>query len=573
MVINSEKDTKMKRNYDVIIMGGGLAGLTLSLQLKQAKKDISILVLERRDGAAPDAAHKVGESTVELGTHYIREVLGLKKYMEARQLPKHGLRFFFSPLHKDDITQRVELGPKNLLPVPSHQIDRGSFENDMTIMSLGLGNEVEVGAKVENMDTIDGVHHVTYSINGKQMTASARWAVDATGRGSFLKRKFGFAQSVNHAVNSAWFRVDYKIDIDSWSDDAKWHSHVQPGMRFLSTVHLMDDGYWVWIIPLYGNRTSVGIVADPALHPFEDYNKLDKALDWIRKNEPQFALDLDQNLDKILDFKIMKHFAHGSGQLYSQDRWAVVGEAGFFLDPFYSPGTDFISMANTWVSDLILRDLEGEDVALRTKIYAEVHRAIFENWMPIYDNQYPLWGHTQIMVAKIFWDWGAYWSINTLLFVNHGITNIALLRKISAGPTSLLQRYGELSTRMQGMLKEWGPYDTADITGRYTDPFDLAFLRKFQEDIVEIQIETDVLLSKLHSNMEMLEKIASEIFRLASNMAHGTSLEMDVDPYTMTMDPTKTLTSVNSKMVAWDAYVASEMRHMWLYPLPEEATV
>jgi hypothetical protein len=405
------------------------------------------------------------------------------------------------------------------------------------------------------------------------MTASARWAVDATGRGSFLKRKFGFAQSVNHAANSAWFRVDYKIDIDSWSDDAKWHSHVQPGMRFLSTVHLMDDGYWVWIIPLYGNRTSVGIVADPALHPFEDYNKLDKALDWIRKNEPQFASDLDQNLDKILDFKVMKHFAHGSGQLYSQDRWAVVGEAGFFLDPFYSPGTDFISMANTWVSDLILRDLAGEDVALRTKIYAEVHRAIFENWMPIYDNQYPLWGHTQIMVAKIFWDWGAYWSINTLLFVNHGITNITLLRRISAGPTSLLQRYGELSTRMQGMLKEWGPYDTADITSRYTDPFDLAFLRKFQEDIVEIQIETDVLLNKLHSNMEMLEKIASEIFRLASNMAHGTPLEMDVDPYTMTMDPTKTLTSVNSKMVAWDAYVASEMRNMWLYPLPEEATV
>ena len=68
----------MKTNYDVCILGGGLAGLTLSLQLKQANPKISILVIERRKGEAPDSAHKVGESTVELGTYYLREVLNLK---------------------------------------------------------------------------------------------------------------------------------------------------------------------------------------------------------------------------------------------------------------------------------------------------------------------------------------------------------------------------------------------------------------------------------------------------------------------------------------------------------------
>ena len=30
-----------------------------------------------------------------------------------------------------------------------------------------------------------------------------------------------------------------------------------------------------------------------------------------------------------------------------RDRWALVGEAGPFLDPFYSPGSDYIAMANT----------------------------------------------------------------------------------------------------------------------------------------------------------------------------------------------------------------------------------
>ena len=65
-------------HYDVIIPGGGLAGLTLSIQLKRAMPHIKILVLERRKSEATIAAHKVGESTVELGSHYLRNVLGLK---------------------------------------------------------------------------------------------------------------------------------------------------------------------------------------------------------------------------------------------------------------------------------------------------------------------------------------------------------------------------------------------------------------------------------------------------------------------------------------------------------------
>ena len=50
--------------YDVAILGGGLAGLTLAIQLKRQRPDTSVAVLEKRDGPAPLAAFKVGESTV-----------------------------------------------------------------------------------------------------------------------------------------------------------------------------------------------------------------------------------------------------------------------------------------------------------------------------------------------------------------------------------------------------------------------------------------------------------------------------------------------------------------------------
>ena len=50
----------------VLVMGGGLAGLCLALQLRQRFAALDIVVLERRRHPVPLSAHKVGESTVEI---------------------------------------------------------------------------------------------------------------------------------------------------------------------------------------------------------------------------------------------------------------------------------------------------------------------------------------------------------------------------------------------------------------------------------------------------------------------------------------------------------------------------
>ena len=63
---------------DVVIMGGGLAGLSLAIQLKNKAPDASIMVIEKAHFPRPEAALKVGESTVEVGSHYFEKILGLK---------------------------------------------------------------------------------------------------------------------------------------------------------------------------------------------------------------------------------------------------------------------------------------------------------------------------------------------------------------------------------------------------------------------------------------------------------------------------------------------------------------
>jgi flavin-dependent dehydrogenase len=117
--------------YDVAILGGGLAGLTLAIQLKQARPETSILVLEKREGPAPLAAFKVGESTVPAGAHYFADVVGMDEHLHKEQLIKCGLRYFPPGDGNRDITNRVEMGPPAFPPHDNFQIDRGLFENKL----------------------------------------------------------------------------------------------------------------------------------------------------------------------------------------------------------------------------------------------------------------------------------------------------------------------------------------------------------------------------------------------------------------------------------------------------------
>ncbi len=526
----------MQKEYDVVIAGGGLAGLTLSIQLKQANPNITILILESRDKAAAIAAHKVGESTVELATHYYREVLGLKDYLEEFELPKHGLRFFFTDEKKTELSNRVELGPRLKLPVPSHQLDRGTFENFLEKHTKELGTDFLLAARAK--DVVFGensnLHTVTYAHEREDKTIRTKWLVDATSRISLLKKKLGFQKEAPHNVNAAWFRVKGVVDIDDWSDNEEWKTFLAPKLRYLSTVHFMDKGYWLWIIPLGSKNTSIGIVADEDIHPFETINTYEKAVAWIHKHEPQAAKHVCPNKEDILDFRILKHFAHDSKRIYSSDRWAVTGEAGAFLDPFYSPGSDFISLNNTWLSDLILRDYKGEDITVRAQIYEQTHLSWFTDWLPIYQDKYKLMGNTQIMVFKIFWDWAIYWSVPCLLFTNHGFTDLKVLKELFVSEKSLGRKFGKLNKAVQDLFLDWLPHEKAIFENRYIDPLDLNYLKSFQRGIDEMH-GADTIVNKVAENMVVLEKVAAELFRLISHQVNQTPLDIIVDTYSIVL--------------------------------------
>lgn len=502
---------------DVVILGGGLAGLTLALQLRRQDPDLSIRIIERRAHPVPEAAFKVGESTVEIGAHYFANVLGLREHLSKEHIRKFGFRFFFSD-RSGRIDPCTELGVSRLLPTPSWQIDRGRFENFLGQHVKAQGIEFIDGATVRGIDLADDgtLHRVRYQQGDAAHEIEARWVIDAAGRAGLLKRRLGLGKSNAHDVNSCWWRVEGFVDPNDWSDDEAWLSRCDPRDRWRSTNHLCGEGYWVWMIPLGSGTHSIGIVADEASHPLATINSHDKAMAWLRVHQPQLAASLERPQHALLDFMFMRHFSHDCTQVYSHDRWAITGEAGLFLDPFYSPGSDFIAISNTYIADLIARDRAGQAFEPYADLYQQLLRSFYDNTMTLYQDQYPLFGNARVMPVKVIWDYAYYWAVLAPLFMSGRIAALGVLGRLR----SQFERARVLNLAMQPFLRAWGEMDDHGIRedGRLLDQYVIPWFHEMNRALND-QDDDAAFVARISGNLVTMEKLAREVFD-AVRVAH-----------------------------------------------------
>lgn len=401
-------------DFDLVICGGGLAGLALALQVRAAVPAASVAVLERQARPLPLACHKVGESAVELGSHYYAQVLGLADYLEKNHLFKNGLRFFGGdgrePLHT-----RTEIGPTEFPVLHSYQIDRGRFENDLRAMVEDAGVTLIEGAIVGDITlTPPGeLNRVAFKQpDGTPAEFSCHWVTDASGRGRRIQKLRDARIPADKCASSAWFRVKGRLgpgDLVPKSETA-WHARDVDDNRWLSTSHLMGKGYWVWLIPLATGYTSVGVVADSLHHDLTDYNKEPRMRAWLERFEPAVAAAVADR--EFEDFRMFHDYSYRSRESFSLDGWSSVGEASLFIDPLYSMGNDFIGLGNTLTTRMLREQLAG---TLTAELVEELN-AFYLHWAKDMDRTLSgnslIFPHSRIFGAKLWWDFAIYWSFH-----------------------------------------------------------------------------------------------------------------------------------------------------------------
>lgn len=413
-------------DYDIIFLGGGLASNLIARYLKIKSPQLNILILEKNTRAH----HNPGESTVGVtGIFMIRE-LGLSTYCYLNHLPKNGFRFFFRDAAKAfDISTCSEIGSSILPVIPTYQLDRARLDEDLWDLNRTLGIKVYTGAEVTDvkLNQNSKPHELNFKLNSKNNKVSCTWLMNASGRGSRAAPVF---DELNPARNdpdmhtaAAWGRFENIKDIDSLGDEA-WRARVGHTSRYLSTNHIMGQGYWIWVIPIDRGLVSFGLVYDKNILD-KTISTQDQFQDFLN-SEPLIQRLLDGS--QQVDFQWHSKLSFRRDNFCSENGWAMLGDSMGFIDPLYSPGSDIIARQAYLIEHLINTNNQ-QDLKEICEILNKYTLYEYNLLKLLYTNQYAGFESFEVYNIKSLWDFHSYTNRMLWNFLNRNFSDLNWIKR------------------------------------------------------------------------------------------------------------------------------------------------
>ncbi len=309
---------------DVLVIGGGPAGATVSALLAERGRDVVMVEKSRHP------RFHIGESLLPFNLPLF-DRLGVGEEIKRIGMPKHGVEFV-SPWHGSPVTLSFADALDKSFPL-AYQVRRSEFDEILFRNAVRKGATAIEGCRVTGVEFHSGGALVSAREEGsRERHWRAKFVVDASGRDTFLASRLG-TKHRNRKHNSAAIFGHFA--------GAKRLSGECEGNI---SIFWFDHG-WFWFIPLSDGTTSIGAVCWP-------YYLKSRKTDTAQFLQNTIAL-CPALAERLRDARPVSPVTATGNYSYSGERTAgpnylMLGDAFAFIDPVFSTGV-FLAMYGAFV--------------------------------------------------------------------------------------------------------------------------------------------------------------------------------------------------------------------------------
>jgi flavin-dependent dehydrogenase len=353
-----------RRAAEVLVIGAGPAGAVAAALLR--RKGREVLVLEREQFPR----FSIGESLLPQSMEYLEQAGMLPAVQEAGFQLKNGAVFTRGEqLTQFDFSERFGAGWST-----TYQVERARFDHLLARQAARQGAEVRYRQEIVAVDVSGAYPRVTVKdALGPEYLVEAKFILDASGFGRVLPRLLQLETPSEFPVRASIF------------------THVEDGIipaefdrnKIRIAVHPVHADVWYWLIPFANGRSSIGVVADAAFLARHSGSQTER-LQALIGAEPGLSRLLrnsrwDTPARQIVGYAANVKALHGRG-------FALLGNAGEFLDPVFSSGVTIAFKSASLAADTLERQCRGETVdwqnqfALPLRRGIDTFRAFVESW-------------------------------------------------------------------------------------------------------------------------------------------------------------------------------------------------
>ncbi|HEY8025801.1 MAG TPA: NAD(P)/FAD-dependent oxidoreductase [Burkholderiaceae bacterium] len=349
---------------EIVVIGAGPAGAVAAALLR--KQGRQVLVIEREQFPR----FSIGESLLPQSMEYLEQAGMLRAVVEAGFQYKNGAAFACGDRYTDfDFRDQFSQGWST-----TYQVQRASFDHILAKEAARQGAEIRYRHEVTHVEVESERPRITVkSPEGEEYVVEAGFLLDASGFGRVLPRLLQLESPSNFPVRGAIF------------------THIEDGIplpgydrsKIRVTVHPQHCDVWYWLIPFADGRCSLGVVAETSF--LERYQGSDsERLQAIVNEDPGLSTLLanakwDTPARHIVGYSANVKSLWGKG-------YALLGNAGEFLDPVFSSGVTIAFRSASMAAGLLQRQFAGEtidwqnDYAVPLKKGVDTFRAFVESW-------------------------------------------------------------------------------------------------------------------------------------------------------------------------------------------------